>query len=220
MSEQIKKPSKKKYFDNVSVGKRTKQVVHFVEQHDKAAMFEQIIKNIPNKQTVVVTKSKRNADALHSHLKTQGIQALTVHGNHRAVQLEEATKAFNSSELNIIITTDMILKSLELTNIQLIVNYDLPIEYPEYFVRLDHVDEVGESILLVGPDDKSTLQIIEMRMKMEIPEEEVEGFVATEFDAKNTQTKKDKKKKPRHRNKKKKTDTLKEDEQEETTQSE
>ncbi|PHQ65876.1 MAG: helicase [Sulfurimonas sp.] len=217
MSEQIKKHSIKKYFDNVSVGKRTKQVVHFVEQHDKAAMFEQLIKNTPNKQTVVIAKSKRNADALSAYLKTKDIQALAIHGNHRAVQLEDAAKAFNASELNILITTDMILKSLELTNIQLIVNYDLPIEYPEYFVRLDYVDEVGESILLVNPDDESTLQIIEMRMKMEIPQEEVEGFVATEPDAKNTQTKKDKKKKPRHRKQKKKTDNSPE---EETTQSE
>jgi len=34
-----------KYFDHVSVAKRTKQVAYFVEQHDKTAMFEQFIKN-------------------------------------------------------------------------------------------------------------------------------------------------------------------------------
>lgn len=217
MSEQIKKPSKKKYFDNVSIGKRTKQVVHFADQHDKAAMFEQLIKNTPNKQTVVITKSKRNADALHSYLKAQSINALAVHGNHRAQQLEEASKSFNASQLNIIITTDMILKSLELKNIQLIVSYDLPIEYEEYFVRLAYVDEVGESILLVNSDEESTLQIIEIKMKMEILQVELEGFVATELDLKKTHIKKDKKKKPRHRKQKKKTDTTQE---QETTQSE
>jgi len=210
MSEQIKKPSKKKYFDNVSVGKRTKQVVHLVDQHDKAAMLEQLMKNTSNMQTVVITKSKRNADALHSYLKTKNINALAVHGNHRTEQLEEATKAFNASELNIIITTDMILKALELKNIQLIVSYDLPIEYEEYYVRLAYVDEVGESILLVNPEEESTLQIIEMKMKMEISQAEVEGFIATELDLKNALRKKDKKKKPRHTKQKKKTDSLQE----------
>jgi len=106
---------------------------------------------------------------------------------------------------------------LSLENIQLVVNYDLPIEYEEYFVRLAYVDEVGESILLVNPDEESTLQIIEMKMKMEISEEEVEGFAATDAPSKNEQTKKDKKKKPRHRKQKKKTDTS---EEQETTQSE
>jgi len=210
MSEQIKKPSKKKYFDNVSVGKRTKQVVHLVDQHDKAAMLEQLMKNTSNMQTVVITKSKRNADALHSYLKTKNINALAVHGNHRTEQLEEATKAFNASELNIIITTDMILKALELKNIQLIVSYDLPIEYEEYYVRLAYVDELGESILLVNPEEESTLQIIEMKMKMEISQAEVEGFIATELDLKNALRKKDKKKKPRHTKQKKKTDSLQE----------
>lgn len=210
MSEQIKKPSKKKYFDNVSVGKRTKQVVHLVDQHDKAAMLEQLMKNTSNMQTVVITKSKRNADALHSYLKTKNINALAVHGNHRTEQLEEATKAFNASELNIIITTDMILKALELKNIQLIVSYDLPIEYEEYYVRLAYVDEVGESILLVNPEEESTLQIIEMKMKMEISQAEVEGFIATELDLKNALRKKDKKKKPRHTKQKKKTDSSQE----------
>lgn len=137
--------------------------------------------------------------------------------DNRAQQLEEASKAFNASKLNIIITTDMILKSLELKNIQLIVSYDLPIEYEEYFVRLAYVDEVGESILLVNPEEESTLQIIEIKMKMEILQEEVEGFVATELDLKKTQTKKGKNKKPRHRKQKKKTNTTQE---QETTQSE
>ena len=211
MSEQIKKPSIKKYFDNVSIGKRTKQVVYFVQQHDKTTMFEQLIKNAPNKQTVVVTKSKSNADTLNSYLKTQNIQALAVHGNHRTEQLEDASKAFNASELNILITTDMILKSLELKNIQLIINYDLPIQPEEYFVRLAHVDEVGEAISLVDPEENGILQIIEMKMKLEIPEEEIEGFVTT-----SAPLKKEKKKKLRHRKKKKKADAYT---QRETTQS-
>lgn len=208
MSEQIKKPSKKKYFDNVSVGKRTKQVIHYAEQHDKAVMLERLIKNTPSKQTVVVTKSKRNADALLSHLKTKDIQAIAIHGNHRATQLEDAKNSFNASELNILITTDMILKSLELKNIELIVNYDLPIQPQEYFVRLAYVDEVGKSISLVSHEEEGTLQIIEILMKMEILEEVVESFVATDIPSKGNKTKKDKKKKPRHRKQKKKIDNL------------
>ncbi|WP_294963555.1 helicase-related protein [Sulfurimonas sp.] len=217
MYEKIKKPSVKKYFDNVSVGKRTKQVVYFSQQHDKNAMFEQLTKESDSKQTVVLVKSKKNADSLSAYLKTKDIKAVSIHGNHRVAQIEDAAKAFNASELSVLITTDMILKSLELQNIQLIVNYDLPTQFEEYFVRLAYVDEVGESILLVNAEEESTLQIIEMKMKMEIEQGELEGFVDTQLDPKNIQTKKDKKKKPRHRKKKKKIDPSKE---EETTQSE
>ena len=107
MSEETtKKPSTKKYYDNVSVGKRTKQVVYFAQQNDKPAMFEHFIKNSDKKQTVVITKSKRRADELSAYLNAKEIKATAIHGNLRVQQIEEAAKAFNSSELNILITTD------------------------------------------------------------------------------------------------------------------
>ncbi len=192
MQEQIKK----KYYDNISIGKRTKQRVYFVAQHDKPKMFELYIKNSETKQTVVITKSKRNADELCAYLKTKDIQALAIHGNHRAEQLENAANAFNASELNILITTDMILQALELFNIEQIISYDTPYEYENYFKRLAYVDEVGSSILLVSPQEHNFLEVIELKMKLEIAEEKMEGFVATDAQP---EAKKDKKKKPRHR---------------------
>lgn len=205
MDVKIKKP-RKRYFDNVSVAKRTKQVVYACEQHDKAAMFEQFIKNSESKQTAVLVKSKRNADALSAYLKTKDIQAPAIHGNLRVQQIEEAGKAFNASEINIIITTDMILKSLELTNIQRILNYDLPIQPEEYFVRLAYVDEVGEALSFVAPDEEGILQIIEFKMKLKMPEEEMAGFTPTQMSEEELKSKKQMKKKPRHRKQKKKTD--------------
>ena len=204
MSEETnKKASTKKYYDNVNVGKRTKQVVYFTLPNDKPAMFEHYIKSSDKKQTVVVAKSKRRADELSKYLKTKDITAVSIHGNTRAEQFEEAVKAFNVGELNILITTDMILQSLELNNIQTIINYDLPPEHADYFSRLILVDEIGESISFVSPEDEGYLSIIEMRLKDVIPEEQLEGFVPAES-LEMVHISKEKKKKPRHRKQKSK----------------
>ncbi len=207
------KPVTKKYYDNISVAKRTKLVAYFVEQHDKAKMFEQFIKNSDKKQMVVTVKSKRNADALSTYLKTKDISANTIHGNHRAEQIEEAAKAFNSSGINILITTDMILKSLNLTNIEVIVNYDLPLKAEEYFVRLAYVDEVGESISFVSMDEEKILQSIEFMMKQEMPQEELKDFSPTPAPQGKRlgQHFKDQKKKPRHSKKRVRKDSKKEE---------
>lgn len=198
MSEETtKKPSKKKYYDNVNVGKRTKQVVYLVEQNDKPAMFEQFIKNSDKKQTVVIAKSKRRADELSVYLNAKEIKATAIHGNHRVEQMLEATKSFNSGELNILITTDRILQALEFTNIESIINYDLPPEHEDYFDRLILVDEIGESISFVCPEEERYLSIIEIRLKNEIPQEELEGFVPAVVNEV-VHSKKEKKKKPRH----------------------
>ncbi len=201
MSEKTKKNGKKKYYDNVSVGNRTKQTVHLAAQHDKPRMLEQLIINSSNKQMVVIAKSKRRADELCLYLNTKNIKARAIHGNHRAAELETVAKTFNAGELNILITTDMILKTLELTNIETIINYDVSAQYEDYFNRLILIDVAGESISLVSPDENRLLSIIEMRMKMEIAKEEVREFIATISSDENevAHSNKEKKKKPRHR---------------------
>jgi len=73
----------------------------------------------------------------------------------------------------------MILKSLNLTNIELIVNYDLPLDALEYFVRLNYVDEIGEAISFVSTGEKSILENIEFIMKQDMPKENVKDFSPT-----------------------------------------
>lgn len=199
MPEQPKKTSKKKYYDNISVGARTKQIVYLVQKHDKLSMFEQYLKNSDTKQTVVIARSKRSADELGLYLEKQNIKAMVVHGNHRKAHQQEASRAFNASKLNILITTDMILKPLELTDIQVMANYELPTQAEDYFMRIRYVDEIGESISFVTPEEEKTLRTIEIMMRMDIPQEKVQGFVTTSQTEKPA---KDKKKKPRNGKKK------------------
>ncbi|MCD6191097.1 MAG: ATP-dependent helicase [Sulfurimonas sp.] len=192
MEEEIK-PAEKKYYDYISVAKRTTQNVYFVAQHDKKSMFELLLKNSDKKQTVVLTRSKKNADELADYLKSKEIKAVSIHGNHRAEQINDARLSFNVGETTILITTDMILKSMELTGIERVISYDLPLVPQEYFARLILVDEVGESISFVSPDEEGTLETIEFLMKCEMKELELEEFSPTAAPKKEK-----KKKKPRH----------------------
>lgn len=196
MSEQ----KTKKYYDHISIAKRTTLLAHFVLPHDKPAMLEQIIKNSTKKSIVVVTKNKRSADELSSYLKSKDISALSIHGNHRTQQQEDAAKDYNAGNIHVLITTDMILKTLELITINKIISYDLPVEADNYFERNRYVDEIGESISLISPEDEKHLLNIEFLMKVEMQEAEVDGFVPTVEEVKKPT--KSKKKKPRHAKKK------------------
>jgi len=82
---------------------------------------------------------------------------------------------------------------MELSNIERIISYDLPLVPQEYFARLKLVDEVGESISFVSADEEATLEAIEFLMKCEMKELELEEFSPTPAPRKEK-----KKKKPRH----------------------
>jgi len=188
--------SKKKYYDYVSVGNRTSQKASFVQNHDKNRMFEELLKTFENKRVLVLVKSKRTADELLKYLSEKEIVALCAHGNHRASTIEEVASAFNDKEATIFITTDRILEKLSLTDIEVLVNYDLPLQGPDYFMRLRLVDEIGESISFVDPEDESMLALIEHMMKCEMDELTLENFEHSKGVAVQT---KDKRKKPRHK---------------------
>ncbi|RLA71731.1 MAG: ATP-dependent helicase [Epsilonproteobacteria bacterium] len=207
MPEQTDQPTKKIYNDPISVAKRTKQKLHLVSGSNKAAMLAHIIKSSDLLQAVVITKTKRDADTLSSYLKTQKINATAIHGNKRAQENESAAKAFREGEVNILITTDMILQSLELKNIVNMVSYNLPTVPDHYFSRLGSMNETGEAIALVSPEEERELFDIERVMRQEIPQEEVEGFVPIHDTDEKTQPTKTQKKKPRHRKKKRKTES-------------
>jgi ATP-dependent RNA helicase RhlE len=206
MSEETNTEEEVIYYDQRSVALRTPQSIYFVEEHDKVAMLGELMNMYKEKQVVIVVKSKKKADALSAFLLSKDFKALSVHGNHREEQQTKAAKDFKDATLNTIITTDMILKDLELQNIQLIVNFDLPQSAQYYYNRLAFMKEQGTSIALIGKEDEYVLDEIEYNMKVEIEEKTLEGFKSTDK-PKHSSSKKDRTKKPRHRKNKVKKDT-------------
>ena len=186
----------KKYYDHVSVAKRTSQRAFFVQNHDKNRMFAELLASLEGKKVLLFLNSKRKGDELAEYLSSKEMVVFCAHGNHRASQIEEAAAAFNAAASGVFITTDKTFLKLTLVGVSVIVNYDLPLEAADYFKRLLVVDEVGESITFVDPEDEATLARIEQMMKCEMQEEELEGFVHTKLEQTPS---KDKSKKPRHK---------------------
>jgi len=194
----------KQYNDPISVAKRAKQKVYPCSQGDKNAMLEQIIRSMDKAQAVVVIKTKRAADALSAYLQTRDINAISVHSNKGKQVCEAGAIAFNEGDVQVLITTDMILQSLELKGIDNLLGYDLPSEPEHYLSRLGRMSEEGEAISLLSKEEETLLFLIERTMRQEIVTEELEGFepsVQTDNIAPAVKTHK---KKPRHRKQKSK----------------
>jgi len=211
MSEQTDTPQESTiYHDQRSVTLRTTQSIYFVKEHDKASMLGLLLNDYKKMQVVIVVKSKKKADALSAFLISKEFNATAVHGNHRQVQQQEAAAKFNLGTLNIIITTDMILKTLALENIKLVLSFNLPDTAQEYYNRLAYMKEQGVAVALVSPEDEPALSDIEFNMKQEIEEKVLEDFVASATPTHTEKIKKDRTKKPRHRKNKvkKEQDTL------------
>jgi len=200
-NEQEAKP-KKKYFDNISVGNRTKQEIYFAEDHDKNQLCELFMQKNSDKRTVIITKSKKKANELASFFKEKNREVVAVHGNSRKEDLEKISLQFNTKEINILITTELIFFTLELKDIELIINFELPFEIQNYFKTLLYVDEIGTAVSFVSSQEEKMVDLLELMMKYNIPQLEIEAFKHTPL-PKQTTSKKEKNRKPRHKKKSK-----------------
>jgi ATP-dependent RNA helicase RhlE len=191
--KEIEIKTEKKYYDFISIAKRTMQDVYFVAQHDKNKALSMLLKSANKKQRVVICESKKSADSLCTFLKDNDIESLAIHGNHRTEQIEDARRSFTAGETSLLITTDMILKSLELKNVEQMISFDLSIDTQDYFNRIRLVDEVGSSITFVSSDDEKNFESVEYAMRCEMQEKEIEHFEPSAAPRKEK-----KNKKPRH----------------------
>ena len=198
--------TEKIYYDPISVAQRTPQKMYLVDTRDKSAILLHLLKGYQNLHAVVITKTKREADALSAYLNKQEIKSASLHGSKRAAENEASAQTFNKDECSVLITTDMILQSLKLTHLSHLISYDLPTEPEHYLNRMATLNEQGEAIAFVSEDQEVALLDIERVMRQEISEEALEGFVPTPKTDLQPQAVKEKKKKPRHRKQKRKSE--------------
>ncbi len=185
----------KLYYDTLSVAKRTSQRIHLVENHDKNALIVLLLQKLAPQKTIIITKTKKEANTLKGHLLSEDFKVTAVHGNTKEEERVKAFQNFTDSETDIIITTDKIFQDQEVTQMNLIISYALPLEKEDYFARLSALNEQGESITLISEDDQAMMSQIEHFMGVEILVEDVDGFEHTEVE----QQVVSKKKKPRHK---------------------
>ena len=165
MSEQTDTPEENIYYDQRSVALRTPQSIYFVKEHDKTSILGLLLNDYKQTQVVIVVKSKKKADALSAFLISKEFNALSIHGNHRQEQQQDAATKFNLGALHIIITTDMILKKLALENIKLVLSYDLPELAQDYYIRLAFMKELGVAMALVSPKIHPCVKALNFKRK-------------------------------------------------------
>ena len=159
---------KKLYYDALSVARRSSQKIHLVNEHDKDALLLHLLKTNAYTRSIVVIKTKREADALAKYLIDNDIATLSMHSNKSAKECTEAVSSYEKDETTVLIMTDMILQAQEFTSINQIISYSIPSEPAHYYERIASLKEAGEGIALVCEEEEHLMDAIQFAMKVEI----------------------------------------------------
>jgi len=131
------------------------------------------------KQVLVFCATRLGANRLAYQLNKDGLHATAIHGDKTQPERQQALEEFKSGKVRLLVATDVAARGLDIEDLPLVVNFDLPTVPEDYVHRIGRTGRAGASgaaIALVSPDEHERLEAIEKLIKLDIPRELVPGF--------------------------------------------
>jgi len=151
---------------------RIDQSVMYVPRPSKIAAMTHIAREHNGKRIIVFTRTKRGADKIARRLVAEGHGAAAIHGNKSQNQRDRALAAFRDGETLILIATDIAARGIDIPDVALVINYELP-NVPEVYVhrigRTARAGASGAAISFCDDDEKPFLKDIQRLIKLDIP---------------------------------------------------
>jgi len=121
------------------------QTILQVQQFDKREKLLEVLRSVPGERILVFVGQKRNADFLATYLSSSGFSTTSIHGDRLQREREKALRDFCTKECEVLIATNVAARGLDIPNVKLVVNYDLPTEIEEYVHRIGRSGRCGNT---------------------------------------------------------------------------
>ncbi|MCX7118357.1 MAG: DEAD/DEAH box helicase [Legionellales bacterium] len=155
------------------------QIVHPVDKARKTDLLCHLLQEKNWQQTLVFSRTKHGANKLVKGLAAANICALAIHGNKSQPQRLKALHDFKSGKVSVLVATDIAARGIDIEQLPLVINFDLP-QVPEDYVhrigRTGRAGHEGLAISLVSADESMQLHNIEKVLKHRLNRVEIDDF--------------------------------------------
>ncbi len=172
-----------KYLDNPAevsvvpttvVADKIEQQVRHLTGGERPAALVDLLQEHEGKRALVFTRTKHGADKVVRNLGAKNIEAAAIHGNKSQNQRVRALKAFHTGNCKVLIATDIAARGIDIPDVGLVVNYELPEVSEVYIHRIGRTARAGASGMAVAfctVNEIGRLYAIEKLLKQAIPAE-------------------------------------------------
>jgi ATP-dependent RNA helicase RhlE len=169
----------------VEIGRRAEaahgveHVLVAVDRSEKRNVLAKMLQEIPEGRTLVFTRTKFGADKLAHQLRRAGNDVAAIHGGRTQASRNQALDRFKSGKIRVLVATDVAARGIDVDNIVMVVNYDVPAD-PEIYVhrvgRTARAGARGVALTLLSPHEWLMMQDVEKLMGRTFLREVVPGF--------------------------------------------
>ena len=154
-----------------TAAKDVTQELFFVSQSDKPRLLEKVIQEYKG-PVLVFTRTKYGARKIAAHARALGHTAVEFHSNRSLFQRKDALNGFKVGKYRILIATDIAARGIDVSDIELVLNYDMPMAPGDYVHRIGRTGRAGGSghaISFARPDEKRDVYNIERLIRATLP---------------------------------------------------
>ncbi|MEO8542848.1 MAG: DEAD/DEAH box helicase [Burkholderiaceae bacterium] len=157
-----------------------------VDPARRTQLLRQLIKDHAWKPVLVFVATQHAAETIAAKLYAHGVYATPFHGGLSQGGRTQALQELRNGQWDVVVTTDLAARGLDIAQLPVVVNYDLPRSAVDYVHRIGRTGRAGASGLalsFVSADTEAHLRLIEKRQGIVLAREVVAGFEPTQLAA-------------------------------------
>ncbi|MDO9511569.1 MAG: DEAD/DEAH box helicase [Bacteroidales bacterium] len=150
---------------------RVLQVAYVVYENQKIPFLRKLLSHQSLKSVIVFCSTKIKAKELSADLKRNKLPVDVIHSDLDQQAREDVLRSFTNGSLNILVATDIISRGIDVDNIDLIVNFDVPNDSEDYVHRIGRTaraDAEGVAVTLISEKEQSKFLRIEEFLGQEV----------------------------------------------------
>lgn len=154
-----------------SIAEHLTQEIFIIHRADKTRLVDKLLQQYLG-ATLIFTRTKYGAKKLAREIRDMNHSATEIHSNRSLFQRKEAIAGFKSGKYRVLIATDIASRGIDVTGIELVINYDLPTNTEDYVHRIGRTARAGvtgHAISFVTPEQRRDLRDIERFIRKTLP---------------------------------------------------
>lgn len=161
-----------------------RQSLFICKENDKTAIIKHLFADQKPERVIIFCGSKQKVKELNITLKRKGYNVEAMHSDLEQKQRDEVMLGFKAGRVDILVATDIVARGIDIDDITLVINYDVPRDAEDYVHRIGRTARAGRNgraVTLVGEKDRYALRNIEQLLGKELPREALpEGLTPPE----------------------------------------
>lgn len=157
--------------ENITVTEIDQELLH-VSSDEKMKLLLGILKHETPESVIIFCNTKRSCEVVSKRLCLNDLKSDFLIGDLPQSRRSQILKAFKSGELKILVATDVAARGIDVDNLSMVINYDLPVEAENYVHRIGRTARAGKSgkaYTFCSEQDVYNLPAIERYIEMQIP---------------------------------------------------